>query len=112
MRPCTRQTTLVAMKTATPTQRLILDAAIDRAVIHGTLTVPSGDRRDFHGWLELNTALEAALDTRADRAPSDNPPRAPRSQPTLAIGGPPLRPRNPSTRLPGDPAPRPARPTQ
>jgi hypothetical protein len=60
------------MKTATPPQRLILDAAIDRSVIHGTLTVPSGDRRDFHGWLELNTALEAALDTRAE-APSDNP---------------------------------------
>ena len=73
MRPCTRHTTLVAMKTATPTRRLILDAAIDRAVIHGTLTVPSGDRRDFHGWLELNTALEAALDTLADRAPRDDP---------------------------------------
>ena len=53
------------MKTATPKQRLILDAAIDRSVIHGTLTAPSGDRRDFHGWLELNTALEAALDPAA-----------------------------------------------
>jgi hypothetical protein len=73
MRPCTRQTTLVAMKTATPTQWLILDGAIDQSVIHGMLTMPSGDRRDFHGWLELNTAQEAALDTRADRAPSDNP---------------------------------------
>ena len=61
------------MKTATPRQRLILDAAIDRSVIHGTLTAPSGDRRDFHGWLELNTALEATLDTRADRAPGNNP---------------------------------------
>ena len=64
---------LVAMKTATPKQRLILDAAIDRSVIHGTLTAPSGDRREFHGWLELNTALEATLDTRAGRAPGDNP---------------------------------------
>jgi len=62
---------LVAMKTATPKQRLILDAAIDRSVIHGTLTAPSGDRRDFHGWLELNTALEAALDP-AGRASGEN----------------------------------------
>ncbi len=44
------------------TQRLIIDAAIDSAVIRGTLTAPSGARRDFHGWLELNTALEAILD--------------------------------------------------
>jgi hypothetical protein len=64
---------LAAMKIATPKQRLILDAAIDWSVIHGTLTGPSGDRRDFHGWLELNTALEATLDARADRAPGDNP---------------------------------------
>ena len=90
MRHAPGQTTLVAMNTATPTQRLILDAAIDRSVIHGTLTAPSGHRRDFHGWLELNTALEATLDTRADRAPSDNPPRAPRSGTTLAIRGPSL----------------------
>ena len=65
------------MKTATPKQRLILDAAIDRSVIHGTLTAPSGGRRDFHGWLELNTALEAALDTRAVRVPGDNPAASP-----------------------------------
>jgi hypothetical protein len=61
------------MKTATPKQRLILDAAIDRSVIRGTLTTPSGDRREFHGWLELNTALEATLDARAARAPGENP---------------------------------------
>ena len=73
MRDARGETTLVAMNTTTPTQRLILDAAIDRSVIHGTLTAASGDRRDFHGWLELNTALEATLDTRAGRAPSDNP---------------------------------------
>jgi hypothetical protein len=73
MRHAPGQATLVAMNTATPTQRLILDAAIDRSVIRSTLIAPSGDRRDFHGWLELNTALEATLDTRADRAPSDNP---------------------------------------
>ena len=100
------------MKTATPKQRLILDAAIDRSVIHGTLTAPSGDRRDFHGWLELNTALEATLDPALLGRPARTPPRARRSQPTLAIRGPPLRSRNPSTRLPGDPAPRPARPAQ
>jgi len=45
------------------TQRLIIEAAIDGAVIRGTLTAPSGGRRAFHGWLELNTALEAMLDT-------------------------------------------------
>ena len=73
MRHAPGETTLVAMNTATPTQRLILDAAIDRSVIHGTLTAPSGDRRAFYGWLELNTALEATLDTCAVRARSDNP---------------------------------------
>ena len=61
------------MKIATPEQRVILDAAINGSVIRGTLTAPSGDRRGFHGWLELNTALEATLDTRADRASGDNP---------------------------------------
>ena len=100
------------MKTATPKQRLILDAAIDRSVIHGTLTAPSGDRRDFHGWLELNTALEAALDPRCSGVRREPRRERRRSQPTLAIRGPPLRSRNPSTRLPGDPAPRPARPAQ
>ncbi len=73
MRHAPDRATLAAMKTATPKQRLILDAAIDRSVIHGTLTAPSGDRRDFHGWLELNTALEATLETLADRAPGDDP---------------------------------------
>ena len=43
-------------------RRVILDAAIDRSVIRGTLTAPSGERRDFHGWLELSTALETILD--------------------------------------------------
>jgi hypothetical protein len=58
------------MTISTTTRRVILDAAINRSVIHGTLTAPSGDRRDFHGWLELNTALEAILDTGADHAPN------------------------------------------
>ncbi len=110
MRHAPGPATLAAMKTATPKQRLILDAAIDGSVIRGTLTVPSGDRREFHGWLELNTALEATLDTRADRAPSDNP-AASAAVPANTRDTRPTPPsRNPSTRLPGDPAPRPARP--
>jgi len=42
-------------------QRVILDAALHRSVIRGTLTATSGERREFHGWLELHTALEAML---------------------------------------------------
>jgi len=59
------------MPFSTP-RRLILDAAIDRSVIHGTLIAPTGDRREFHGWLELNTALEAMLATGADHPPNDS----------------------------------------
>jgi hypothetical protein len=43
------------------TQRVILDAVLERSVIRGTLTAAAGERREFHGWLELNTALEAIL---------------------------------------------------
>ena len=57
------------MKSTTPTRRVILDAAIERSVIRGTLTGPAGERREFYGWLELNTALEAALDLPGGRAP-------------------------------------------
>jgi len=56
------------MQSTTPTRRVILDGAIERSVIRGTLTGPAGERREFHGWLELNTALEATLDP-AGRAP-------------------------------------------
>ena len=49
-------------------QRVILDAAIKRSVIRGTVTAVTGERREFHGWLELNTALEAILNLEADRA--------------------------------------------
>jgi hypothetical protein len=49
-------------------QRVILDAAIERSVIRGTVTAATGERRDFHGWLELNTALEAILDLDAASA--------------------------------------------
>ena len=100
------------MKIATPEQRVILDAAIDGSVIRGTLTAPSGERRGFHGWLELNTALEATLDTRADRASGENP-AASAAVPSNARDTRPTPPvTNPSTRLPGDPAPRPARPAR
>jgi len=50
-------------------QRVILDAAIERSVIRGTLTATTGPRSEFHGWLELNTALEAILDPGTNRAP-------------------------------------------
>jgi hypothetical protein len=53
-------------------QHVILEAAIDRSVIRGTLTVPSGERREFHGWLELSTALEAMLGARWERASSSS----------------------------------------
>jgi hypothetical protein len=52
------------MQSTTPTRRVILDAAIERSVIRGTLTA-GDERRAFHGWLELNTALEATLDLQA-----------------------------------------------
>jgi hypothetical protein len=57
MRNAPGRATIAAMKK----QRLVLDAAIDRSVIRGTLTAPTGERREFHGWLELHTALEAML---------------------------------------------------
>jgi hypothetical protein len=101
-----------AMQIATPQQRVILDAAIDGSVIRGTLTAPSGERRDFHGWLELNTALEAALDTRADRARGDNPTASP-VVPASARDTPSTAPVTTSANPPAvDPAPRPARPAR
>lgn len=54
-------------------RQLILEAAIDGSAIRGTLTAANGERRSFHGWLELNTALEAALMTGADHAPTGCP---------------------------------------
>ena len=53
------------MQSTTPARRVILDAAIERSVIRGTVTGPAGELREFHGWLELNTALEAILDLHA-----------------------------------------------
>ena len=51
------------------TQRAILDAAIESSVIRGRLTAATGKRREFHGWLELYTALKAIFDPGANRAP-------------------------------------------
>jgi isocitrate dehydrogenase len=70
------------------TQRLILDAELDRSVIRGALTTPIGERREFHGWLELNTALEAMLDLDVDHAPSDGSTNAsPGCDPPRVKGG-------------------------
>ncbi len=42
--------------------RVVLEATLDRSsVIRGTLTDPGGRAREFHGWLELTTAIEAAI---------------------------------------------------
>ena len=51
------------MEIARARQRVILDAILDHSVIRGALTAPTGERREFHGWLELNTMLEAILGT-------------------------------------------------
>jgi hypothetical protein len=69
MRNTPGKATLVPMKIAMPKQRVILDAAIDGSVIRGTLTTPTGERREFHGWLELNSALDAILGVAGTRNP-------------------------------------------
>jgi hypothetical protein len=66
VRHASGRATLAVMTTTE--QRVILDAAINGSVIRGTLTAPTGERREFHGWLELNTALEAILDLQAERS--------------------------------------------
>jgi len=66
MRHAPGRATLAAMTK----QHVILEAAIDRSVIRGTLTASSGERREFHGWLELSTALEAMLGAGGERASS------------------------------------------
>jgi hypothetical protein len=62
-------------------QQLILEATIDGSVIRGTLTAPTGKQRDFHGWLELNTALEGMLHAGAGRAPNNHQTAGPRHGP-------------------------------
>ena len=56
-------------------QRLVVVAAIDRSVIHGTLTAATGEGREFHGWLELNATLEAVLNAPSLHEPQDPPKR-------------------------------------
>jgi hypothetical protein len=41
--------------------RVVIEADLEESVIRGTLTEPSGVRREFHGWLELTAAIESAL---------------------------------------------------
>jgi hypothetical protein len=43
------------------TGQLTLEASLDGSVIRGVVSAPSGQRREFHGWLELSTAIEALL---------------------------------------------------
>ena len=67
-----------------PYKQLTVEAVIDGSVIRGALTAPNGDHRDFHGWLEFHTALEAALMVGADHAPtagSNASSRQPKSGP-------------------------------
>ena len=52
-------------------------ARAQRSVIRGTLTGPTGERREFHGWLSSNTALQAILATGAEDA-TKTYPRSPR----------------------------------
>jgi len=59
-------------------QRMAPNAAIDRGVIRGTTTAPTGECRQFHGWLELNAALESILSGPASQ-PED--PAKPETEP-------------------------------
>ena len=63
------------------TQQLILDAAIAGPSIAGTLTTPSGARREFHGWIELTTAIEALL---CSDQPGSLPPEGGLEPPDIA----------------------------
>lgn len=64
--------TRLAVMQVSETRRLILDAAVDASVMRGTLIIPADDKRDLHGWLEVNTPpLEAILGTSA-RCPSSD----------------------------------------
>lgn len=47
-------------------RRVILEASIEGCVIRGILIAPDGERRNFHGWLELNAALEAVVQINDD----------------------------------------------
>jgi hypothetical protein len=49
------------MESAPAVKRVVIDADLEGSVIRGTLTEPSGAQREFHGWLALTAAIEAAL---------------------------------------------------
>jgi hypothetical protein len=68
-------------------RQLIIEAAIDGSVIHGTLSTPTGQQRAFHGWIELNSALEALLTARGDDVSNASLPIG-RSQHMLDTAGP------------------------
>jgi hypothetical protein len=72
------------MPAGASTRRLILEASLKGGVITGTLADATGPARDFHGWIELSTALEAALATDArDDAPA--PPELPEPTATSPV---------------------------
>jgi hypothetical protein len=58
-------------------RRLVLGAAIDQGVSHGTVAAstcecgdaPAAECREFQGWLELGAVLEAMLDPSSMRRP-------------------------------------------
>ena len=78
MRDTPGRATLTPMKLVTRTQRVILDAAAKASVIRGTLTAPSGARRDFHGWLPP-TLQRAAIGNQQRLKTIDIDPRPDRS---------------------------------
>jgi hypothetical protein len=39
--------------------RVIVDAAIERSLIRGILPATTGERREFHGWLETPRARQS-----------------------------------------------------
>jgi hypothetical protein len=49
-------------------KRLVVNAELERSVIRGTLSDPTGAEHEFHGWLALHTALEAALADEDERS--------------------------------------------
>jgi hypothetical protein len=61
--------------------RLVLQARLSASVIEGTLVDPSGAPHEFHGWLALYTALEAALSERPSGAEDNPASRDPRQRP-------------------------------
>jgi hypothetical protein len=57
-------------------KRLVIDADLEGSVIRGPLTEPSGDEREFHGWLALTAAIESALRDKRAGSSSDSAAKA------------------------------------